>query len=349
MRVLIACDKFKGSLSAPEVASAIERGLGEGFECELCPIADGGEGFVEAMVGAMDGEVVECEVSDALGRPVEASYGICGKTAVIEMAAASGLWRIDEGERDVLDSSTVGTGELMLDAIQRGAEMILLGLGGSATNDGGAGMAAALGWSFFGKGDVFIEVPTPSALAGLEGVDGGASVELPEIQVACDVENPLLGERGATAIFGPQKGAGPEEREFLESVLMRLMEVTGGECLAEVPGAGAAGGLGWGLMQFADAQLRPGFEMVADAIGLQERIEAADVVITGEGSLDGQSLEGKGPIGVARMAVEAGKPVYAIAGQISEEVRGAELLAGFRALADTGLPLEELIGRAGEL
>ncbi|MFD2302971.1 glycerate kinase, partial [Roseibacillus ishigakijimensis] len=296
MNVLIACDKFKGSLSAREVALAIEKGLGSGFHVELCPIADGGEGFVEAMLSALGGEFRQCEASDALGRAVSARYGLCGKTAFIEMAEASGLWRIGEEERDVLAASTYGTGEMMRDAMAQGAEKILLGVGGSATNDGGAGMAAALGWRFLDEEGEELAV-NPRALADLAFLDGSAVPPLPRIEVACDVENPLLGTRGATAIFGPQKGAGPAEREYLEEYLAHLSAVSDGEHLAAVPGAGAAGGLAWGLMKFAQATLRPGFDIVADAVDLSARIARADLVITGEGSLDAQSLEGKGPIG----------------------------------------------------
>ncbi|MDP0492256.1 MAG: glycerate kinase [Verrucomicrobiota bacterium JB023] len=349
MKILIACDKFKGSLSSLEVAAAVQRGFGEGFAFDPCPLADGGEGFVSAMMGAMGGEAIECESVDALDRPITTSYGLSGQTAVIEMAAASGLWRIEEEVRDVLAASSYGTGLLMKDAMERGATKILLGLGGSATNDGGAGAAAALGWRFTGSGGLDFERPTPDKLAALEAVDSSAVGHLPRIEVACDVENPLFGARGATAIYGPQKGAGPEEREFLEATLHRLVETAGGADLAEIPGAGAAGGMGWGLMKFAGATLRPGFDLVADAVGLRERIQAADVVITGEGSLDGQSLEGKGPVGLARMAREEGKRVLALAGRITPEVRDCGLFEEMAALDETGLPLAELMARAEEL
>lgn len=348
MNVLIACDKFKGSLSARDVALSIQRGLGEAFRCELCPIADGGEGFVDAMLAALGGEVKTCLVADAMGREVEASYGISGSTALIEMAEASGLWRIAEEDRDVLRASTFGTGQLMCDAVARGATKILLGVGGSATNDGGVGMAAALGWRFFDEDEVALEA-NPAALADLVTLDGRGVVRLPEIEVACDVENPLLGARGATAIYGPQKGAGSAERDYLEAYLTHLMKVTGGESIANIPGAGAAGGLAWGLMKFANARLRPGFDIVADAVNLTERVARADLVITGEGSLDAQSLEGKGPIGVARLAKEQGKKVVAIAGQISEEVKASGLCDESIALADSGHPLDYLIAHASEL
>lgn len=348
MKILIACDKFKGSLSAREVALSIQRGLGAGFHCELCPIADGGEGFVDAMVAALGGEMKSCLVQDANGRDVEASYGISSSTAIIEMAEASGLWRIGEDVRNVLQASTFGTGQLIRDAVAQGAEKILLGVGGSATNDGGAGMAAALGWKFLGEEGQILAV-NPTALADLVTIDGSEVAPLPAIEVACDVENPLLGERGATAIFGPQKGAGPAEKDYLEAYLTHLMTVSGGEHLAEVPGAGAAGGLAWGLMKFANATLRPGFDIVADAVDLAARISQADLVVTGEGSLDAQSLEGKGPIGVARLAKAQGKPVLAVAGQVSSEVVDSGLCDLTCSLSETGHPLDYLIENASTL
>ena len=348
MNVLIACDKFKGSLSAREVALSIQRGLGKGFPSQLCPIADGGEGFVDAMLAALGGETRSCLVQDALGREIEATYGISSGIAVIEMAEASGLWRIEEEQRHILTASTYGTGQLIRDAVTAGVEKILLGVGGSATNDGGTGMAAALGWQFLNEANQPLLV-NPAALADLAWLDGSRVLTLPAIEVACDVENPLLGERGATAIYGPQKGAGPDEREYLEAYLTHLMELSGGESLARIPGAGAAGGLAWGLMKFTGATLRPGFDIVAEAVNLEERIAAADLVITGEGSLDSQSLEGKGPIGVIRMAKEQGKKTAAIAGHISDEVKASGLLDQSISLADSGHPLEYLIANAADL
>ncbi len=349
MRILIACDKFKGSLSAKEVAFAIEKGLGKGFQIQRCPIADGGEGFVDSMIEALGGEKVNCEVVDAMNRPVRASYGKCGTTAIIEMAEASGLWRIEEDVRDILQANTKGTGQLIAHAIRGGSKKLLMGLGGSATNDGGAGMAAHLGWKFSTRNKTLLANPTPSELLDLETVDGTESINFPEIEVACDVENPLLGERGATAIFSPQKGASLEQQKQLEAMLAHLAKTAQGDDIAEMPGAGAAGGMGWGLMKFTGATLRSGFDIVADAVGLQEKIMQADVVITGEGSLDSQSLEGKGPIGVARLAKAQGKRVVAIAGHISDSVKRSGLIDDSCSLADTGLPLEELIAHAAEL
>lgn len=351
MRVLLACDKFKGSMGAAEACAAIRAGLPEDWEVSLCPIADGGEGFTEAMLAGSGGRRVGAPCTDALGRPVEAEYGIYergGETvAVLEMSAASGIWRIPAAERAPRRASTYGTGLLMRHAVEvSGAGRLLVGIGGSATNDGGAGMAAALGTRFLDEKGVELE-PVPEALARLHAVEEGGRMPLPEVVVACDVDNPLAGPRGASAVFGPQKGAGPEDVAFLDGVLQRLAEVSGAERQAAVPGAGAAGGLGFGLMRFAGARLVPGFDLVAEALGLAERIAAADLVITGEGSLDAQTLGGKGPAGVAAMARAAGVPVMAVAGRVEDAAR--PLFDAALSLESLGLPVEECIARGPEL
>ncbi|BCU79196.1 glycerate kinase [Luteolibacter sp. LG18] len=351
MHVVIACDKFKGSLSALEACQAIQRGLGAGVEAELCPIADGGEGFVDAMVTALGGVKVEAFVHDPLGREITGSYGMIQvqgvPTAVIEMAEASGMWRITPAERNPRITSTFGTGELMRHAVEvSGATRLLVGLGGSATNDGGAGMAAALGVRFLDAEGAEL-VPVPANLERLAAVDGAGRIVLPEILVACDVDHPLLGERGASAVFGPQKGASPEDVAFLDGVLARLVAVSGGQAESVTPGAGAAGGLGFGLLRFAGARLVSGFDLVADALGLKERLAGTDLVITGEGSLDEQTLGGKGPAGVAKMARELGKPVVAFAGRALPVA--APFFDGMYDLAGYGLPVEESMRRGGEL
>lgn len=350
MRILIANDKFKGSLTAAEAAEAMGRGLLGSVEVDVCPIADGGEGFTETMLAAVGGEMVSCEVVDALMRPRVGRYGVTSTgLAVMEMASACGFEHLAEGDRDVLRSSTYGTGLLIRHAAGRaGVERILIGIGGSATNDAGVGMADALGVMFLDAEDEPIG-SFPSELWKLAAVDGAQLVKLPPIEVACDVDNPLLGVRGATAIFGPQKGAGEAEREVLEAALGHLVEVMGAHELAEVPGAGAAGGLGFGLMAFCGAKLHGGFDLVAEALDLEGRIAAADLVITGEGALDGQSLSGKGPVGVARLARKMGKPVMAVAGMITDEVRMSGLFDHCGALTDFGFPLEVLMRDAGPL
>ncbi|RYD39017.1 MAG: glycerate kinase, partial [Verrucomicrobiaceae bacterium] len=350
MRVLLACDKFKGSLGAAEACEAIRAGLPAEWITDICPIADGGEGFVDAMLAGSGGELVSAPCTDALGRAVEASYGIYRSStgevvAVLEMSAASGIWRVPAEERKPRLSSTFGTGAasgiwrvpaeerkprlsstfgtglLIRHAIEvSGASRLLIGIGGSVTNDGGAGMAAALGVRFLDERGGGLE-PVPAALDRLHSIDFSQRISLPEIIVACDVDNPLAGPRGASAVFGPQKGATPEDVEFLDGVLSKLASISDGEAEAQTPGAGAAGGLGFGLLRFADAKLVPGFDLVAEALGMSDRLKSADLVITGEGSLDVQTLGGKGPAGVAAMAKAAGIPVVAVAGRIEDTAR----------------------------
>jgi len=349
--VLVACDKFKGSLSALEVAEAVSKGLPEGWEVALCPIADGGEGFVEVLTAVSGGEVISVEVGDPLGRRVIAEYGLAEidgrRVAFVEMSAASGLWRVRAAERDPLRSSTFGTGELIRHAaVISKADRICVGLGGSATNDGGAGMAAALGVSFLGAhGDELRW--SPDDLKNLAMIDESGRIPLPEIVVACDVDNPLCGSRGASAVFGPQKGASAEDVERLDGILQRLADVSDGDEMAATPGAGAAGGLGFGLLRFANARLVSGFDLVAEAIRLEEKISSADLVITGEGSLDQQTLGGKGPAGVAAMAKKRGVPVVAVAGRA--EAGAASLFDEVISLEMFGLAKEESIARAAEL
>lgn len=352
-RVVVACDKFKGSLGAGEACAAVARGLGDGWEVDLCPIADGGEGFAEALVVAGGGRMVAAPAHDALGRPVMAEYGVLETagvlTAAIGMAAASGMWRIAAGERDIRRACTLGTGELIRHAVEVcGAGRVLVGLGGSATNDGGAGMAHALGVRFLGAGGNMLD-PWPAGLAGVAGLDESGRIRLPEVVAACDVGNPLLGGGGAAAVFGPQKGAGPEDVEFLERVLGRLVVVSGGEAEAALAGAGAAGGLGFGLLRFAGARLESGFELVAAALRLAERVAAADLVITGEGSLDGQTLGGKGPAGVAALAAAAGVPAVAVAGRSDAAARASGMFREVFDLGCFGLAAEESMRRAAEL
>jgi glycerate kinase len=352
-RVVIACDKFKGSLSASEACAAVALGLGDGWQVDFCPIADGGEGFVATMLAAMQGTVVSAPCHDALGRVIMADYGIVrreGKSiAVIEMAAASGMWRIDALEREIEGANTYGTGELIRHAIeQHGVDEIILGIGGSATNDGGAGMAAALGVRFFDAAGNLLE-PSPRGLRDVSRVDFSQRIKLPPMQVACDVDNPLCGERGASAVYGPQKGASPDQVIVLENFLHNLVRSVDAGLLAEIPGAGAAGGLGFGLMAFAGARLVSGFAMVAEVCALRERFAAADLVITGEGSLDAQSLAGKGPVGIARMCRELGVPCVAVAGACSEELKANECFDDAIDLISLGLPLEETMRRAAEL
>jgi glycerate kinase len=351
-RALIACDKFKGSLSAEQACAAIQCGLGEAWDVDFCPIADGGEGFVAAMVVALNGTLHLAPCHDALGRSISAEYGLvttAGKsTVVMEMSAASGIWRLRPEERNPALASTFGTGEMMRHAIEKHQpEKIIIGIGGSATNDAGAGMAAALGVEFLDDVGHSLS-PTPESLRQLARIETSARMPLPQILVACDVDNPLCGPRGASAIYGPQKGASAEDVLWLDALLQRIAELSNGTDHALTPGAGAAGGLGFGLLHFCDAQLVPGFDMVADAIDLRSRVQSADLVITGEGSLDAQSLCGKGPIGIAKLAQHEGKPSIAVAGHISAEVIDAAIFLDHCAISSLGHSLEISMARAAE-
>ncbi len=356
-RILVACDKFKGSLTAAEACAAVGRGLARRWPAavlELCPIADGGEGFAAALLGPLGGRWVECDARDALDREIRAHYvladGPDGPVAVMEMAEASGFWRIAPAERDILRANTFGTGMMMRHAVTvGGAARIVVGIGGSATNDGGAGMAAALGVGLLDR-DGHLLPPWAGVLAErLAAVDCAGRLALPPVTVACDVASPLLGPTGATRVFGPQKGADETTMPVLEKALAALVRVTAGEALAAIPGAGAAGGLGFGLLHFAGARLVPGFDLIAELTELGEKIAAADLVVTGEGSLDGQSLKGKGPVGIARLARAQGKPVWGFCGRADAAVRSCGLFDRIDELQATGLPLDELMARAGDL
>ena len=282
-RILIAPDKFKGSLSAPEAVSAIAEGIRQldpTAELDLCPIADGGEGFMEAVAKALSARWVRCPAVDALGREVESRYVLAdtedGPVAVIEMAETAGLWRLDEDERNPQEATTRGVGMQMVHAVREHAvARIILGLGGSATNDGGCGMAAELGVEFLDKEGREVD-PQPSKLELIHDLDFGKKIELPEVTAACDVDNPLLGESGATAVFSAQKGATDAMKLSLEKALAHLVEVSGGDEPAATPGAGAAGGLGFGLLHFAGARLVSGFDLLAGLLDLESRIQAAE-------------------------------------------------------------------------
>lgn len=359
MRVLIVPDSFKGSLSATAVAEAIRSGwqrVRPQDEIKLIPIADGGEGTVEALLTAVGGEKVDCVVRGPLGRPVQAFYGLLdeGRTAVIEMAAASGLHLVPVAERNPLLTTTSGTGQLIKAALDRGCRRLIIGIGGSATNDGGTGMATALGARFLDQEGRELP-PGGGALVNLWQVDlSGLDPRIKEVEilVACDVTNPLIGPQGASRIYGPQKGATAEQVEILEAGLTRLAKVVEeelGVAIADLPGAGAAGGLGGGLVAFLGARLQPGFPLIARQCRLQEWIDWAELVITGEGQLDGQSVYGKVPIGVAAMA--KGKPVIVLAGSIGP---GAEktLTAGITAyfsIVRGPMALAETMERGREL
>ena len=356
-KILVASDKFKGSLSALAACAAIARGLARRWPdavIEACPIADGGEGFTAALENTLRGRWVAAHCHDALGRPIQARYLVAecaeGALAVMEMAAAAGLWRIEAHERDILRAHTFGVGELMRHAVeQEHVRRIILGIGGSATNDGGAGMAAALGVRFLDSNGLPLD-PAPGALAGrLARIDASQRIPLPPVTVACDVTTRLLGPSGATRVFGPQKGADESSIPVLEVALETMVKTSGGEALAIRPGSGAAGGLGFALLQFADAIMVPGFDLLAGLSGLADRVAAADLVVTGEGSLDAQTWVGKAPSGVARLARTHGKPVWAFCGRADLTTHGATVFDRVVDLASTGLPIEILMADAARL
>ncbi|EJH4502980.1 glycerate kinase [Cronobacter sakazakii] len=328
-KIVIAPDSFKESLSAMDVAKAIEAGFREIYPQAhyVCvPMADGGEGTVEAMVAATGGQIITTPVTAPLGNKVDGFFGLLGdgETAVVEMAAASGLHLVPTAQRDPRITTSYGTGELILAALERGVKAIIIGIGGSATNDGGAGMMQALGARFL-DGEGCELAPGGAALARLERLDLSAlDPRLAQVSVtaACDVDNPLCGEKGASAVFGPQKGATPAMVTELDAALRRFgeqLEAATGKAIINAPGAGAAGGMGAALLGMLNAELRPGIEIVIESLGLAQAVRDADLVITGEGRLDSQSIHGKTPVGVARVAKQFQRPVVAIAGSLTPD------------------------------
>lgn len=331
MKIVIAPQGFKGNLTALEVARAIEAGVKRIVPDALTilkPMADGGEGTVQALVDATGGEIMTTEVTGPLGERINAHWGILNDrvTAVIEMAAASGLPLVPPEKRNPLTTTTYGTGELILAALAKGCRKLIIGIGGSATNDGGAGMAQALGARFLdAKGKEL--APGGAALADLEHIDvTNLDPRLVgfEVTLACDVNNPLCGPRGASAIYGPQKGATPELVEQLDAALAHYADVVRkdlGADVQNVAGAGAAGGLGMGLMVFLKARLIPGIDVVIEATNLVADLTGADLVFTAEGRIDCQSAMGKVLTGVALKAKEFGSPVIALAGEVADDCR----------------------------
>ncbi len=329
MKIIIATDSFKDALPALEVCKAIEKGISlidEKVETVLFPLADGGEGTSEILTWHSRGLVVKGMFSDPLLRRVEAQYGVSGdgQTAFIEMAQTGGLQLLSKQERNCMNTTTFGTGEMIRHAIDQGAKKIILGIGGSATNDAGMGMATALGYQFFDENNRELEpigsnllkvkrIEKKEVIAGLENID---------FQVLCDVENPLYGENGAAVVYAPQKGASPEEVKVLEEGLRHFASLLKIELMADVAhlkGAGAAGGLGAGAIAFLNAKLVRGIEFVMEATGFERFLKEADLVITGEGKIDGQSLEGKLIDGIAKLAGRHNVPVIAFCGTLEAE------------------------------
>lgn len=330
MKIVIAPDSYKESLSAQQVATQIELGFREIFpdaHYVKLPVADGGEGTVEAMVAATKGKIIDLDVTGPLGETVSAFYGLSGdeSCAFIEMAAASGLELVPAAQRDPLITTSYGTGELIRNALDKGVEHFIIGIGGSATNDGGAGMVQALGARLldtdgrqigYGGGQL-------PALTRIDMSQFDSRIKNCRFEVACDVTNPLLGEEGASAIFGPQKGATPELVKQLDSALAHYASVIRRDLdidVLSIAGGGAAGGMGVALHAFCQAELRRGIEIVTEALGLDELVKDATLVITGEGRIDSQSIHGKVPIGVAQVAKRYNKPVIGVAGSLTKDV-----------------------------
>ncbi len=361
MHIVVAPDSYKGSLTAVAVAAAMEQGILTVYpeaKVSKVPIADGGEGTVEALVTATGGEIIRQYVTGPLGDNTEAHWGILGdgKTAVIEMAAASGLTLIARDKRDPRLATTYGTGQLIKAALDRGIRNFIIGIGGSATNDGGSGMAQALGVRFLDNAGNQL-LPGGAALAGLAAIDlAGIDPRLAEaaILVACDVDNPLCGPLGASAVYGPQKGATPAMVLELDQALAQfaaVAELATGKNVAGLPGAGAAGGLGAGLLFFTNAELKPGVEIVLDTTGFADIVKQADFVITGEGSTDFQTACGKAPVGVAKVARQYNIPTVCLSGGLGQ---GAEQVLeqginGLMSIVPRPMPLSECMASADEL
>lgn len=329
MKVVIAMDSFKGSLNSEELAFYTEKGIKKVYddsEIEKVPVADGGEGTVEALVNGTGGELIKIKVHGPLMDEIEAEYGILGdgKTAVIEMAKASGLPLISEGRRNPMKTTTYGTGELIADALNRGCREFIVGIGGSATNDAGLGMLQALGYKFYDSDDKELAYGGQEMDKVVRVDDSSIFTGLKESKflVACDVDNPFYGKRGAAYVYAPQKGADSEMVKELDKKLKSFavfIKENRGKDIGEMPGAGAAGGLGGGFVAFLDAELKSGIDIVLDVVKLEDKVKGADFVITGEGRIDFQSVMGKAPTGVSKIASKYGVPCIGLAGCVADD------------------------------
>lgn len=374
MRVLLAFDKFKDSLTAGEACAAAAAGLRErhpDWQIDSCPLSDGGEGFAEILTRAVGGTLRHVEVTGPRGKPAAANLGLVpyaqvpaaarallppppsgpgtAGIAVIDMASASGLALLAPAERDVWQTTSLGTGELIRHAAAAGAAAILLGVGGSATHDLGLGALAALGFEFQSDGGAVIHPPVPARWADITRIHTSATPDVPPVRIACDVSNPLLGPGGAAATYGPQKGLRPEDLPRMDAESGRLARLLCSHCgrpedLREIPGTGAAGGISFGLMAALGAELVPGFEFVSAWLDLEARLAAADLVITGEGRFDDSSLQGKGPGAVAARALACGKQVHVFAGRATVAQPPARL--SVHSISPADLPLDEALRQA---
>jgi len=358
VRIVIAPQEFKGTLTAREAARAMAAGVAKaisGADIDEIPLSDGGPGLMEVILTAKGGRIQSATVRDPLNRTVNAKWGLLDDgSAVIEMAAASGLWRVSEEMRDPSSATCYGVGQLMLEAMEHGCQQIVVGLGGSATNDAGAGMATALGARF--ADDAGDELPPGgAALARLDRIDvSGLDQRLLEVEIiaAADVRNPLCGPDGASLVYGEQKGASPEQAHELDAALEHYATIVERDLeirVIDAPGAGAAGGLGAGLIAFASAKIRSGFDVAADIVGLRERFEGSDLVVTGEGRLDGQTRFGKTVSGVAELANESSLSVVVVPGSLG---RGWEKLSdtvdAITPVVDGSVTLADAIARPAQ-
>ncbi len=361
MSIVIAPDSFKGSLSAADVAQAMAKGVQRVLPeaaLTLLPLSDGGEGLVDSLVAASGGKLLEFQVTGPLGEPVTAKLGLMGngQTAVIEMAQASGLVLVPENKRNPLVTTTFGTGELIQKALDLGCTHLIIGIGGSATNDGGMGMAQALGFRFLDdKGEDL--GPGGGELARLARIDAagkGPRLAGVVIDVACDVNNPLTGPTGAAHIYGPQKGATPEMVEILDAALANyggMIHRDLGQNVGKVPGSGAAGGLGAGLMALLGGRLVSGIELVLNVLGFEAKAQGASLVLTGEGKFDAQSAYGKVPMGVAQRARALGVPVVVVAGSVmpSAEILHGEGVTAYFSILNQPMSLKDAMEHGAEL
>ncbi len=361
MKVLVAPDGFKGSVDAHQAAEAIRQGLvraSAAIEVDCLPVTDGGDGLVDILVKALGGEIVEAEVSDPLRRPLRAVYGHIEDTGtgIVEMARASGLVLVEDRHRNPLRTTTLGTGQLISECLNRGIGHLIIGLGGSATCDGGIGVAQALGYRFL-DGDGRELEPVGESLNRIAAIDSTAvdpRISAIEVEAVCDVANPLTGPRGASRVYSPQKGADPREVDILDAGLVNLAAVIRKEMgvdVEQVAGAGAAGGLGAGVLAFLGGKLRPGTELVLDLLDFDSRLEGVDLVITGEGRIDYQTGFDKAPAGVAAAARRAGIPCVALCGAV-EDCRGELQRLGFDAVFSIcrhPMSLEQAMAGATEL
>ena len=329
MKAVIAIDSFKGSVDTFEASEAIANGIKKVYknaQITTLPLADGGEGTVSAIVSARGGRMCQARVSDPLGNKIDASYGMVDKTAIIEMSSASGLPLVPVERRNPLFTTTYGTGELIRDAIEKGCRNFIIGIGGSATNDGGVGMLMALGFEFLDENgsDVPLGARGLEKIAKINTHSALSVLKECKFEVACDVKNILCGENGCSAVYGPQKGATPEMVKDMDKWLASYAELSKsvlGKDFSSIEGTGAAGGLGFAFVAYLGATLRSGIDIVTEAIGLDECVKSADIVITGEGRMDSQTAMGKAPVGVARIAKKYNKKVIAIAGSITRNAK----------------------------